>query len=398
MKLELSKEDEAFRATVRQFFETEYPKDVLHKTANGIAIEKQDHLTSEQALAARGWLAVNWPVEHGGTGWTPTQKMIFDDELERAGALNPVPMGVIYVGPVIYTFGTEAQKERWLPDILNGRVLWAQGYSEPDSGSDLASLQCKAELDGDHYVVNGTKVWTSLGHFADWIFCLVRTSKEEKKQAGITFLCTPMDAPGIRVDPIITINGAHTLNAVHFDNVRIPIENRIGEEGKAWTYANYLLGHERTSYAHVGEKRIRLKALKDIARQTDAGGAPLWDDPAFRAKVTRVDMELDALESTLLRIVSELAQGDAPGPAASALKILATENQQHIDELFVEAAAYWGHVKFPKEGPPSWASNTAIPGFAPKGVGAYLGNRAQSIYGGTNEIQHNVIAKRVLGF
>ncbi len=401
MKLGFSDEDEAFRADVRQFFETEYPQDIRAKRADGIALVKQDYLRSEQALAARGWLAVNWPTDFGGTGWTPTQKMIFDDELERAGALNPVPMGVIYVGPVIYTFGTDAQKERWLPDILNGRVVWAQGYSEPDSGSDLASLQCKAELvadpAGDYYLVNGTKIWTSLGHFADWIFCLVRTSHEEKKQAGITFLCTPTDVPGVSVEPIITINGGHSLNAVHFDNVRIPVENRIGEEGKAWTYANYLLGHERTSYAHVGEKRVRLNGLKEIARQTDTGGQTLWDDPAFRAKVVSTEIELDSLEYTLLRIVSELAQGDAPGQAASTLKILATENQQHIDELYLEAAAYWGLVKYPMEGPPSWASNTAIPKFAVMGVESYLANRAQSIYGGTNEIQRNVIAKRVLG-
>ena len=221
MKLGFSEADEDFRGEVRNFFENEYPKEIIEKAASGASLAKEDYLRSEQALASKGWLAVNWPKEYGGTGWTPTQKMIFDDELERAGALNPVPMGVIYVGPVIYTFGTDEQKERWLPDILNGRVFWGQGYSEPDSGSDLASLQCKAELDGDHYVVNGTKTWTSLGQHADWIFCLVRTSKEEKKQAGITFLCMPMDTPGISVTPIILINGQHYLNTVHFDNVHV---------------------------------------------------------------------------------------------------------------------------------------------------------------------------------
>ncbi len=392
-----SESDEAFREEVKTFFATDYPQDLLDKNRGSRSLAKEDYQRSERAYAKKGWLAVNWPQEMGGTGWTVTQKYIFDEELERAGAMNVVPMGVIYVGPVIYTFGTEEQKKRWLPDILESRTFWEQGYSEPDSGSDLASLQCKAELVGEEYVVSGTKIWTSLAQHADWIFFLVRTSEEEKKQAGITFLCADMSTPGIIVKPIISIDGKHHLNQVHFDNVRVPIENRIGEEGEGWTYANYLLAHERTSYAHVGEKRVRLNALKDIARTLNAGNGTLWDDDAFRRKVGTIEVELDSLEYTLMRSLASVASGEAPGKEASALKVLATENTQHIDELYLEAAAAYAQQKFEDTVPPAWTSNAGIPSWAAPGFGAYCYNRAQSIYGGTNEIQKNVIAKRVLG-
>ena len=236
-------DDEHFRAEVRDFFAHQYPQDLIKKAASAFALDKADYQRSEQALAAKGWLCVNWPKEQGGTGWNANQKYIFDQELELAGAINPVPMGVIYVGPVICAFGTPAQQARWLPGIQQSTTFWAQGYSEPGSGSDLASLQCRATLEGDSYVVEGTKIWTSLAQHADWIFLLVRTSHETVKQQGITFLCTPMDAPGIEVHPITTIDGRHHLNRVTFDQVRVPVEdNRIGDVGEGWRYAKFFTG------------------------------------------------------------------------------------------------------------------------------------------------------------
>ena len=246
MDMSFPQDTDAFRAEVRSFFANDYPKNLLAKAASGDPLTKADYQKSEQALAGKGWLCVNWPEDAGGTGWDVTKKFIYDQELELAGAINPVPMGVIYVGPVIVAFGTDEQKARWLPGIQQATTSWAQGYSEPGSGSDLASLQCKATRDGDDYIVTGTKIWTSLAQHADWIFALVRTSQEEVKQQGITFLCAPMDSPGIEVHPIITIDGRHSLNRVTFDNVRVPIHNRIGEEGQGWSYANFLLGNERT--------------------------------------------------------------------------------------------------------------------------------------------------------
>ena len=397
MDLSFKPEDEAFRLDVRAFFEKEYPQDIVEKMAAGHSPSKEDYQRSERALASRGWLCVNWPSEFGGPGFTPNQKYIFDEELERAGALNVVPMGVIYVGPVIYTFGTQEQKDRWLPGIQQSTVFWAQGYSEPESGSDLASLQFKAERDGDEYILNGTKIWTSLGQHADWIFCLVRTSHEEKKQLGITFLCADMTTPGITVHPIITIDGKHSLNRVEFDNVRVPIENRIGEEGKGWTYANYLLGHERTSYAHVAGKRAQLHAIANEARNTETGAGNLMDDPAFSAKYGDLYRRLDVLEMTVLRTLASVADGEAPGNESSILKIMATELAQDITELGMETHGAYAAPRFKDGVVPAEIGNWGMPTASAPMAAAYYGTRAQSIYGGTNEIQKNIIAKRVLG-
>lgn len=392
MDFSFSERDEEFRMKVRDFFENEYPRDIIEKMASGASPSKEDYQRSERALAAKGWLAVNWPKAAGGTGWTANEKYIFDEELERAGALNVVPMGLLYVGPVIYTFGTEEQKKRWLPGILDSTTFWAQGYSEPESGSDLASLQCSAVSDGDDYIVNGTKIWTSLAQHADWIFCLLRTSQEEKKQEGITFLLIDMETPGITVNPIITIDGKHSLNSVTFDNVRVPRENRIGEEGKGWTYANYLLGHERTSYAHVAGKRKQLGNIRKAAKERE-----LLSDPAFVAKLTSLEAQLDALELTVLRTLSSVAEGGAPGNESSILKIIATELAQDITELGMAAYGPYAQPTFPDSVAPAWTGNTALPAGAAPSVAAYLGARAQSIYGGSNEIQKNIIAKRILG-
>ncbi|MDZ4375167.1 MAG: acyl-CoA dehydrogenase family protein, partial [Phenylobacterium sp.] len=287
MNLDLTPDDERFRQEVRAYFETEYPQDILAKIRNGQRLAKADLRASEQALSAKGWLAPGWPREFGGPGWTVTQRFVFDEELERVGAPNVSPMGLLYVAPVIMAFGTQAQKDRWLPDILASRVFWAQGYSEPDAGSDLASLRTSAVLDGDHYVVNGEKTWTSQAQYAEWIFCLVRTQTLERKQEGITFLCIDMSTPGLEVKPIISIDGGHHLNRVSFQDVRVPVENRIGEEGRGWTYARHLLSHERTSYAHVAAKRRQMEGLK-AASDSAPWGDLLEDTGGLRRRFAEV--------------------------------------------------------------------------------------------------------------
>jgi len=397
MDFSFTEADEEFRMNVRHFFETEYPRDIIEKIAKGASPSKEDYQRSERALDAKGWVAVNWPKDVGGTGWTANQKYIFDEELERAGALNVVPMGLLYVGPVIYTFGTDEQKAQWLPGILKSTTFWAQGYSEPGSGSDLASLQSSAVPDGDDYIVNGTKIWTSLGQHADWIFCLLRTDNSGKKQEGITFLCIDMKTPGITVKPIITIDGKHSLNQVEFVDVRVPQKNRIGEEGKGWTYANYLLGHERTSYAHVAGKRKQLQNIRATAQKTSVDGKPLLKQPGFAQKLADLEARLDALELTVLRTLASVADGGAPGEESSILKVIATELAQDITELGVEVFGPYAQPTFPDSVVPEGSDNFAIPSNAAPLVASYLGTRAQSIYGGSNEIQKNIIAKRILG-
>lgn len=381
--MKFSSEDEAFRIEARQFFSVEYPAELLEKAASGVSLAKEDYQKSEQAYAKRGWLCVNWPVSEGGPGWTVNQKYIFDQELEYAGAIVPVPMGVIYVGPVICAFGTEEQKARWLPGIREGKVSWAQGYSEPGSGSDLASLQCRADKDGDDYVVNGTKIWTSLAQHADWIFILVRTSTEEVKQQGITFLCLPMDSPGVEVHPIITLDGKHSLNRVTFDDVRVPISDRIGVEGEGWNYANFLLGNERTSYAHVAGKRMQLETIRKFASQDEN----LIDDQSFWQVMHDLEVRLDALDLSVLRVLASISDGESPGDESSILKVLATELAQDISELGMQVH---GNYSFTTFGDAMPVRDAAI------GTFTYYGTRAQSIYGGSNEIQKNIIAKRVL--
>lgn len=383
MDMQFSLEDEAFRAEVRQFFSTEYPSELLEKAASGVSLAKEDYQKSEQAFAKRGWLCVNWTVAEGGPGWTVNQKYIFDQELEYAGAIVPVPMGVIYVGPVICAFGTDEQKARWLPGIREGKTSWAQGYSEPGSGSDLASLQCRADKDGDDYVIDGTKIWTSLAQHADWIFVLVRTSTEKVKQLGITFLCLPMDSPGVEVHPIITLDGKHSLNRVTFDQVRVPISNRIGVEGEGWQYANFLLGNERTSYAHVAGKRMQVAAIREVASMDEN----LVEDELFWRSIYDLEVRLDALDLTVLRVLSSISDGESPGDESSILKILATELAQDITELGMQVHGNYSSTTFGESMP---SRSAAIGSFT------YYGTRAQSIYGGSNEIQKNIIAKRVL--
>ncbi len=395
MNLDQSPELQQFRSKIRAYFEEEYPQDILEKVACGASLTTAEVRKAEMALGAKGWLASAWPREHGGPGWSIEEQYIFDEELERAGAPTVTPMGVVYVGPVVYTFGSDKQKAAWLSGIADGSVGWAQGYSEPGSGSDLASLQFSAVRDGDEYVLNGTKIWTSAANHADWIFLLTRTSKEAKKQLGITFICAQLDQPGVTVKPIISIDGKYHLSQVEFADVRVPVFNRIGEEGKGWTYSQYLLGNERTSYARIGGKRTQLANIRAIASQIPTGGNQrLIDEQAFAARLSAAEMRVDALEITTLRVLCSVADGGSPGKEASILKIMATETAQEITGLFCVAAAEHGMRKFDDSVSPEWTGNSA---FAAPGVATYFGARAQSIYGGTNEIQRNIIAKHVLG-
>jgi alkylation response protein AidB-like acyl-CoA dehydrogenase len=310
-----------------------------------------------------------------------------------------VPFGVKMVGPVIYTFGTAEQCERFLPDILASNVWWCQGYSEPGAGSDLASLKTRADRDGDHYIVNGTKTWTTLAQMSDWIFCLVRTSSDvARRQEGISFLLIDMSAPGVTVKPIITIEGSHEVNEVHFDDVEVPVANLVGEEGKGWTYGKVLLQHERANIAGVARSQYRLRKLRKKTSQEIRGGEPLIGDRNFARKLAAVEIELKALEYTELRTLAAVEVGKAPGPESSILKIRGTEVQQSIDELIVEAAGYYALPYLPQQYDPEFPVDNRI-GFGAETRSSlvYFNNRKASIYGGSNEIQKNIVAKHVLG-
>jgi alkylation response protein AidB-like acyl-CoA dehydrogenase len=321
MDLNYSAEDQAFRDTVRAFLAANLPKDLQHKVLNHKRLNKGDFVRWHKIVAKQGWAAPAWPVEYGGPGWSAIQRHIWEEECARAGTPVILPFGVNMVAPVIMAFGNEAQKRHYLPRILNCDDWWCQGYSEPGSGSDLASLKTRAERQGDHYIVNGQKTWTTLGQHADMIFCLVRTDPNARKQEGISFLLIDMHTPGITVRPIIMLDEEHEVNEVFFDNVKVPVENLIGEENKGWTYAKYLLGHERTGIAAVGRSKRELQFLKRIAGKQPKNGKPLIEDSLFAAKVANVEIELMALEVTVLRVLSEEHKRRAPGPEASMLKV-----------------------------------------------------------------------------
>lgn len=388
MDINFSKEDIAFRDEVRDWLANDYPKHVKEKTDAGITISKEDLIDFHKALSKKGWMGYNWPVEYGGTGWSASKLYIFNKELGLAGCPPILPFGVGMVGPVIYTFGNDEQKERFLPDILNFNTWWCQGYSEPGSGSDLASLKTKAVREGDHYVVNGSKTWTTLGQHAEWIFCLVRTENTGKKQEGISFLLIDMDDPGIEVKPIITIDGAHEVNSVFFTDVKVPVENLVGEEGKGWTYAKFLLAHERFGIASAGSSRFLHNKLKKIASELN--------NSSLNKKIAELEIDIHALEYTELRLLSALEGGGNPGAESSILKIRGTEIQQRITQLLVEAS---GENAIAYPGPSGYGDNIDpdLPEHLISSVGKYLNYRKTSIYGGSNEIQKNIIAKFVLG-
>ncbi|ALO45469.1 acyl-CoA dehydrogenase family protein [Pseudohongiella spirulinae] len=398
MNAEFTAEELAFQKEVREFLEAEFPKDIKHKVDNGIRLEKDDFVRWQKILYKKGWVAPNWPEEYGGTGWTATQKYIFAMEMGLYGAMEPVAFGVKMVAPVIYSFGNEEQKKRFLPDILQSNVWWCQGYSEPNAGSDLASLKTTAVRDGDHYVVNGTKTWTTLGQYADWIFCLVRTDSTVKKQEGISFLLIDMKTPGIKVSPIVLLDGEPEVNEVHFDNVRVPAENLIGEENKGWTYAKVLLTHERTNIAQVPNSKLKLRKLKELAGKTpDGNGGTLLNDPVFVRKLAEVDIQVLALEYAELRTLAAVSVGKAPGPESSILKIVGTEATQFIDELYMEVAAYHNMVHAPEQFAEGFSGEYVGVGSLAASANTYFNNRKKSIYGGSNEVQKNIISKAVLG-
>lgn len=403
MSIDYSPAELAFRKEVRCFLEEKLPSGISKKVLNGLTLTKDDHLRWQKILYQQGWAAVNWPVEYGGTGWSPTQKYIWANECAMAGAPDVVPFGMRMVAPVIYTYGTAEQKRRFLPGILSSDHWWCQGYSEPNAGSDLASLTTGAVRDGDSYVVNGTKTWTTMAHYADWIFCLVRTGGPEvKNQEAISFLLIDMSTPGISVSPIYMLDGLREVNEVCFDSVRVPVDNRIGEEGRGWTYAKMLLTHERTGIARVAQSKQRLKAVKALASKTSSGGGlheggSLMKTPMFSHKVANIEIELLALEYTELRTLSAVSTGSAPGPESSILKIKGTEVAQAIDELYVEVAGYYGMPFVKEQFDDHFDGHWVGPGAAANSAPRYFNNRKSSIYGGSNEVQKNIICKAVLG-
>jgi alkylation response protein AidB-like acyl-CoA dehydrogenase len=399
MDLTYTGDDLAFRDQVRAFLEAELPVDLRHKVDNHLRLHKDDYVRWHRILARQGWVAPGWPREFGGPGWTPVQRHIFEEECARAGTPPILPFGVNMVAPVIMAFGSQAQKDHYLPRILSCEDWWCQGYSEPGAGSDLASLKTtavrKRDDEGEHYIVNGQKTWTTLAQHADMIFCLVRTDPTVRKQEGISFLLIDMHAPGVTVRPIIMLDEDHEVNEVFFDNVRVPVSNLVGQENKGWTYAKYLLGHERTGIAAVGRSKRELARLKTLARREQKDGRPLLHDTLFAAKVADLEIELMALEMTVLRVLAEAHK--APGPEASVLKVRGTEIQQRLSELMVEAA---GPLALPFD--PAYLDgerehSVIDDDFAAPLLPHYFNYRKTSIYGGSNEIQRNIISQMILG-
>ncbi len=398
MNVTFTEEELAFRETVRAFFREKFPSELRDKQLSGVPLEKDDFIRYQKLLSAEGWAGVNWPAEYGGTGWSAVQKYLFMTESAEAHAPEIVAFGLNMVGPVIYTFGDDEQKQRFLPDILESNVWWCQGYSEPGAGSDLASLKTRAELAGDHYIVNGTKTWTTLGQYADWIFLLARTNTDvARRQEGISFLLADMKTPGITVRPIITLDGEHEVNEIFFEDVKIPVDNLIGEEGKGWTYGKVLLQHERTNISGVARSNVRLKQLRTQASTSIRGAVPLTEDKNFMRKIAAVEVEFKALEYTQLRTLAAVASGKAPGPESSILKIKGTELQQAIDTLYMEAAAYYALPFVPDQYSADFAGERIGEDAESKSSLTYFNFRKASIYGGSNEIQKNIIAKHVLG-
>ncbi|MBC7454625.1 MAG: acyl-CoA dehydrogenase family protein [Massilia sp.] len=390
-----SAEDLAFRDNARAFLEQHLPAELQHKVRNHLRLSKDDYVRWHRILAKQGWVAPGWPVEFGGTGWSAAQRHLWEAECARAGTPPFLPFGVNMVAPVIMAFGSAAQKAYFLPRILSCEDWWCQGYSEPGAGSDLASLKTSARREGEHYIVNGQKTWTTLAQHANMIFCLVRTDTGVRKQEGISFLLIDMHTPGITVRPIITLDEDHEVNEVFFDQVRVPVENLVGEENKGWTYAKYLLGHERTGIAAVGRSKRELGFLKRFVAGQTLNGQSLLLDPLFGAKVASLEIELMALEMTVLRVLAQA--GKAPGPEASVLKVRGTEIQQTLSELMMEAA---GPMALPfdaayLEG--ERAHSIAGDDDAAPLAAHYFNGRKTSIYGGSNEIQRNIITQMILG-
>ena len=393
MDLGYSKEENEFREEVRNFLAEKLPERISEKVRLGKRLGRDDMARWHAILNERGWLAPGWPAEHGGTNWTAVQKHIFDEETWAAGAPRTVPFGISMLAPVLHKFGSEEQKRHYLPRILDGTDWWCQGYSEPGAGSDLASLRTSATRDGDHYIVNGQKTWTTLGQYANMIFCLVRTSGEGKPQEGISFLLIDMDTPGVEVRPIILIDGEHEVNEVFFDNVKVPVENLVGEENMGWTYAKYLLTHERTGTANIGNSNAALQRLKKIAGEQRKAGRSLLDDPYFAARLARVEIDLEAMKTTNLRILVDADAGAAPGPESSMLKVKGTIIRQEINDLARRALGPYA-LPFSSEAMDEGYNDEPVgPEYANPIAAKYFNNRKMSIYAGSNEIQREIIKK-----
>ncbi|UGT64158.1 acyl-CoA dehydrogenase family protein [Nocardia asteroides] len=389
MKISLSSDEVAFRDELRTFYRTQIPEEIRERVKYGREISRADVVTTHKLLNDNGLAVPNWPVEWGGKDWTPMQRHIWQDEMQLASVPEPLTFNAQMVGPVIAQFGSQEIKERFLPPTAALDIWWCQGFSEPDAGSDLASLRTTAVRDGDSYIVNGQKIWTTLAQYADWIFCLVRTDPNApKKQAGISFLLFDVKSPGVTIRPIKLIDGGHEVNEVFFENVRVPADQLVGEENMGWTYAKFLLGNERTSITAVGRSKVKLAVAKEFAAQTKSGSGTLLTDPIFAARIAELENELLALELTQLRVVSHSEEGK-PNPASSVLKLRGSELQQEVTELLLDVAG--------PDGLPVGAGDIASPEWAQRSGPAYLNYRKTTIYGGSSEVQRTIIASTILG-
>jgi alkylation response protein AidB-like acyl-CoA dehydrogenase len=395
MDLSFTPEEEAFRADVKTFFAKQLPKDLAEKVKGGRRLTKAEVEGWQAILSKQGWLAPHWPVEYGGAGWSVVERFIFEQEAALAHAPPPIAFGLNMLAPVLVKYGRDDQKLHWLGRMLRGEDWWCQGYSEPGAGSDLANIKTTAVRDGDDYVINGQKTWTTLGQHANMMFCLVRTARMEKRQEGISFLLVDLTSPGVEVRPITTLDGDHEINEVFFTDVRTPVSNLVGEENQGWTYAKYLLTYERTSMAGIGASSAALAGLKEIAAREQKSGRPLDQDPLFAARVARVEIELSNLRTTAMRVVAAAARGEAPGPESSMLKIRGTEVRQEISALARRALGPYAQPFLLSEG--DGRNEPAFDDFYAPGVTpTYLNLRKLTIFGGSNEIQRNIISKAIL--
>jgi alkylation response protein AidB-like acyl-CoA dehydrogenase len=391
MDTRFSPEENAFRAQVRAFLQQAWTPELAQRIDDEAAYP-QAIVEWQRRLFERGWVAPGWPKRYGGCEWSPTQRYLYELERSYIGAPEVLPFGIKMVGPVIIRYGNDEQQARFLPRILRGEDWWCQGYSEPGAGSDLAALKTRAERAGDHYIVNGSKIWTTYAQHADWMFCLVRTEASARRQDGISFLLIDMKTPGIRISPIISIDGVHSLNEVFFDHVRVPVADLIGEQDKGWTYAKSLLAHERTAIAGVGDSKRRILRLRELARRETHFGKPLLDDPQFQARLADIEIELMALETMELRALFEASKGRGPGAESSLLKIKGTEVQQAIQQLMMDMAGLYGAVL-----PGGLSADAVGHDFGDEARRSFMYGRAATIYGGSNEVQKNITAKAVLG-
>jgi alkylation response protein AidB-like acyl-CoA dehydrogenase len=392
MDLNFTPEETAFRHEIRQWVAENLPQDISHKVHNALHLSKDDMQRWAKILGKKGWLGYGWPKEFGGPGWNAVQRHLFEEECALAGAPRIIPFGPVMVAPVIQAFGSPEQHQRFLPGIMSGEVWWCQGYSEPGSGSDLASLKTRAERKGDKYIVNGQKTWTTLAQYADWIFCLVRTSTEGKPQTGISFLLIDMKTPGVTVRPIIMLDGEHEVNEVFFDNVEVPAENLIGEENKGWTYAKYLLAHERTNIADVNRAKRELERLKRIAK---AEG--VYDDQRFRDQIALLEVDIVALEMMVLRVLSAEQGGKKQLDVAGLLKIRGSEIQQRYTELMMLAGGPFSLPFIQEAMDAGWQGDHVGAAHLAPLAANYFNVRKTTIYGGSNEVQRNIVAQTVLG-